>query len=128
MESNLLSLAAQEWMQLTDYIYAFTYGYKNKLYDVNLTFSIEDFPHLAGFQYLKDIVIPRYNATKVIERILDGTININQINKSGQFKQMIEPRLNALVHLKETFVTIYVVLRLNRLREIMKQIRENFLY
>ena len=27
----------------------FTYGYKNQLYPINLTFSSEDYPHLAGF-------------------------------------------------------------------------------
>lgn len=33
MKPNLLSQAAEEWLRLTDYIYVFTYGYKNKLYN-----------------------------------------------------------------------------------------------
>ncbi|MDD4525945.1 MAG: hypothetical protein PHX95_08890, partial [Lachnospiraceae bacterium] len=30
-----------------------TYGYKKNLYQINITFSASEFPHLAGFHYLK---------------------------------------------------------------------------
>lgn len=53
--------AASVWNELTEYNYPLTYGYKNKLYKINLTFSPEDFPHLAGFQYLRDIALPGFN-------------------------------------------------------------------
>ena len=56
--NNILYQAASVWNKLTDYCYVFTYGYKNQLYTINLSFSMEDFPHLAGFQYLKDISLP----------------------------------------------------------------------
>ena len=49
--NNILYQAASVWNTLTDYCYVFTYGYKNQLYTINLSFSMEDFPHLAGFQY-----------------------------------------------------------------------------
>ena len=51
--NNILYQAASVWNTLTDYCYIFTYGYKNQLYTINLSFSMEDFPHLAGFQYLR---------------------------------------------------------------------------
>ena len=54
--NNILYQAASAWQKLTDYRYIFTYGYKKNLYTINLTFSMEDFPHLAGFQYLKDLI------------------------------------------------------------------------
>ena len=32
--------------------------YKEKLYQINLTFLPEDFSHFTGFQYLKDLTLP----------------------------------------------------------------------
>ena len=52
---DLLQQSAQAWKEITEYRYLFTYGYKKHLYPINLTFSLEDYPHLAGFQYMKDI-------------------------------------------------------------------------
>ena len=46
---DLLQQSAQAWKEITEYRYMFTYGYKNQLYPINLTFSSEDYPHLAGF-------------------------------------------------------------------------------
>lgn len=77
--------AASIWNELTEYNYIFTYGYKNTLYTISLTFSQEDFPHLAGFQYLKDITLPRYNPEKIVSLILDGTITLAQIEKASQY-------------------------------------------
>lgn len=48
---GLLQQSAQAWKGITKYRYLFIYGYKNQLYLINLTFSLEDYPHLAGFQY-----------------------------------------------------------------------------
>jgi hypothetical protein len=46
----LLKQSAFAWQEITEYRYLFTYGYKHNLYPINLTFSLEDYPHLAGFQ------------------------------------------------------------------------------
>lgn len=89
-------------MERIDSISEFIYGYKNKLYSINLTFSAEDFPHLAGFQYLKDISLPRYNPGKIVSRILDGTIKLEQIQKGRQYEKMVLTRLEALVRMKDT--------------------------
>ena len=67
---DILFRSAQVWKELTEYQYIFTYGYKKQLYTIHLKFSYEDFPHLAGFQYLKDLVLPKYNPRKTIDRIL----------------------------------------------------------
>ena len=48
--------------------------YKKQLYPINLTFSLEDYPHLAGFQYMKDISLPNYSSAKIADRILEGKI------------------------------------------------------
>lgn len=52
MENNdhgLLYDAAVAWKELTEYCYVFTFGYKQQLYTINLSFPPEKFPHLAGF-------------------------------------------------------------------------------
>lgn len=56
---------------ITKYRYLFIYSYKNQLYPINLTFSLEDYPHLAGFQYMKDISLPNCSSAKIADRILE---------------------------------------------------------
>lgn len=99
--NNILYQAASVWKKLAEYRYIFTYGYKKQLYTINLTFSMEDFPHLAGFQYLKDLTLPRYNPSKTVDRILDTTIKYEQIIKGAQYEEMVKPRLEALVRLED---------------------------
>ena len=101
IQKDILYQAASVWKELTEYSYIFTFGYKKQLHTIHLIFSLEDFPHLAGFQYLKDISLPRYNSRKIVDKILDNKITNNQINKGIQYTNMVEPRLKALVRLKE---------------------------
>lgn len=99
---DLLQQSAQAWKEITEYRYLFTYGYKKQLYPINLTFSLEDYPHLAGFQYMKDISLPNYSSAKIADRILEGKILFEKVQKATQYEKMIKPRLEALVHLKES--------------------------
>ena len=99
---DLLQQSAQAWKEITEYRYLFTYGYKKQLYPINLTFSLEDYPHLAGFQYMKDISLPNYSSAKIADRILEGKILFEKVQKAAQYEEMIKPRLEALVHLKES--------------------------
>ena len=55
-----------------EYYYVFTFGYKQKLYTIHLSFPLEKFPHLAGFQYLRAINLPRFNLAKTMNMILSG--------------------------------------------------------
>lgn len=105
MENNdhgLLYDAAVAWKELTEYYYAFTFGYKQQLYTIHLSFPPEKFPHLAGFQYLKDINLPRFNPSKTMNMILSGKISYSQIEKGSQYEESVKPRLEALVRLKKT--------------------------
>ena len=72
------------------------------LYSINLSFSFEDYPHLAGFQYMKDISLPNYTPTRIVDRILEGKITFEQIQKAAQYKEMVKPHLEALVQLKNS--------------------------
>lgn len=99
---DILKQSALAWKELTEYRYQFVYGYKKTLYPINLTFSNEDYPHLAGFQYMKDISLPNYSSAKIADRILEGKISFEQIQKATQYEEMIKPRLEALIHLKNS--------------------------
>ena len=100
-KQDILYQAACVWKELMTYRYVFTYGYKGHLHTINLTFSSEDFPHLAGFQYLKDIRLPRYNPRKIVDMVLQQKITYTDIQKAALFHELVEPRLAALVQLKE---------------------------
>lgn len=107
---NLLKQSALAWKEITEYRYLLTYGYKKKLYPINLTFSPEDYPHLAGFQYMKDISLPNFTSAKIIDRILDDKITFEKIQEADQYEEMIKPRLEALIHLKtslDNYFTLY---------------------
>lgn len=99
---DILQQSALAWKELTEYRYKFVYGYKKTLYPINLTFSFEDYPHVGGFQYLKDITLPNYTSAKIVNRILEGKITIEQIQKGAQYGEMVKPRLEALIHLKNS--------------------------
>lgn len=99
---NLLQQSAKAWKEINEYYYSFTYGYKKQLYSINLTFSLSEYPHLAGFQYMKDLSLPNYSSAKIADRILEGKISFENIQKAALYDQMIKPRLEALIHLKES--------------------------
>lgn len=104
-KNDILFRAAQVWAELTEYQYIFTYGYKKRLYTIHLNFSFEDFPHLAGFQYLKDLALPRYHPRKIVDRILLKKLTLEQIQKGIQYETMVKPRLEALINLKDILET-----------------------
>ncbi len=97
---DILYLVATIWKELTEYNYVLTYGYKKQLYTINLTFSPEDFPHLAGFQYLRDLPLPRYYSHKIVNQILNHKLTFEQIIKGEKYEDFVKPRLEALAQLK----------------------------
>lgn len=51
--------ALTAFVKLFDYNYKFIISCQKKLNEIKLAFVDKDFYHLAGFQYLKDIDIPK---------------------------------------------------------------------
>lgn len=94
--------AARTWKELIDYQYNLTYGYKSTLRKVNISFSQRHFPHLAGFQYLNDIFLGRYDYNQILDKIIEGKLKYSLIVKSMNFEEMVRPRLEAIVKLKYT--------------------------
>lgn len=99
---DILQQSALVWKDLTEYQFLLTYGYKKELHPINLTFSLEDYPHLAGFQYLKDIALPNYSSKRIVDRILEGKIQLEKIQDAKHYEKMVKPRLEALIRLKES--------------------------
>ena len=99
---GLLYNAVVAWKELTEYYYVLTFGYKQQLYTIHLSFPPEKFPHLAGFQYLKDINLPRFNPAETMNMILSGKISHSQIEKGLQYEESVKPRREALLRLRET--------------------------
>ena len=107
---NLLQQSALAWKEITEYRYSLIYGYKKQLYPLHLTFSLEDYPHLTGFQYMKDLSLPNYNSSKIVTRILEGKIPFEKIQAAAHYKSLIEPRLKALIHIKESLDNEFTLL------------------
>lgn len=100
MDQDLLWNAANAWKKLCKVKYTITYGYKSKLYPINLTFDSSDFYHLAGFPHARDIQLPRFNQAKVLDKILAGKITNEMLEKSKNYESMIIPRLQALINME----------------------------
>lgn len=99
-------------MNLTQYCYIFTYGYKKKLYTITLRFTPSDFPHLAGFQYMKDIsASSRFSPNKLLQKILDGTVDTTPYLCAAQFNDYVAPRLHAIIRLKESLDTEFTLFK-----------------
>ena len=88
---NLLQKSAKAWKEIIEYRYLFVYGYKKQLYPINLIFSLNEYPHLAGFQYAKDIALPNYSSAKIADRIIEGKISFDTLKKATQYKDMYRP-------------------------------------
>ena len=51
---------------------------------------------------MKDISLPNYSSAKIVDRIIEGKITCDKIQKSPQYEKMVKPRLDALIHLKSS--------------------------
>lgn len=52
------------------------------------------------FSIFERYLLPNYTSAKIVERILEGKIIFEQIQKAAQYEEKIKPRLEALIHLK----------------------------
>lgn len=128
MENSLLYRAAKTWDRLSNYCYRLTYGYKMNLYTITLSFSSRGFAHVAGFQYLKDLELPRYTPEKQVARILEGKITQKQIENGIQYTETVEPRLLAVTFLEEILDNEFTLCSFTaRFCQFTTQIKANYL-
>ena len=110
---DLLYEAALAWRELTAYAYQITYGKSGVLHTITLQFDAGEFYHLAGFQYLRDLVLPvRFSHTKAIDAVLAGKITEAHIAKSENY-EAIKERLTAITKLKAALDTSFEVYKFN---------------
>ena len=87
-----ISNALNAFRKLLDFQYHFTVSYSKKLFDILLVFDERDFYHLAGFQYLSDIDIPK-SAKQLFGKIDSGKISDSYAN--------VKDRIHGLQYLCE---------------------------
>ncbi len=86
--------------------YHFKVSSSKKLYDIQLTFRDKDFYHLAGFQYLTDIDIPK-SATQLLKKIDSHKINDELLGSSMNYLEVndsyanVRDRIYGIQYLKE---------------------------
>ena len=101
-----ISNALNAFRKLLDYQYHFTISYSKKLFDIILVFDGRDFYHLAGFQYLSDIDIPK-SAKRLFGKIDFGKINDNTLSGSVNYLKVndsyanVKDRIHGLQYLCE---------------------------
>ena len=93
--------SASVWESLENYSFIITYSKKGKLKEIPIVFDRDDFFHLAGFQYANDISLYKTSKEKIIECIHNGKITLSQLEKSQNYNEKIETRLNSLCILNE---------------------------
>lgn len=93
--------SANVWKGLNDYCFCITYSLKGKLTEIKIVFDLEDFFHLAGFQYASDIVLYKASKIETIDCVLQNKIRLDQLIKSRNYEKMIETRLNSLCLMEE---------------------------
>ena len=113
---DILLKAAQIWNSLLNTSVSYTYIKKDKTkkqetsQEIKIIFDKADFHHLAGFQYLNGIQIYRTFRNKITDEIINGKIRIEQIQKSDNYTDMVEPRLLALCKLQDNFVLCHIII------------------
>lgn len=111
---NKLIESADNWDQLSDIELHIVYGYKKEEKSITIRFKPEDFFHLAGFQYLNDITLPRFSKRKIISKVLDKTIKFDKIQNSINYSEKVEPRLDALCSINSIFEGKFKLYRYNK--------------
>ena len=110
---DLLYEAASAWQELTAFTYRITYGKRGVLHTITLKFEVSEFYHLAGFQYMNDIVLPfRFSHAKAVDAALTGRITQEHIAKSENW-EAIKERLTAITKLRQALDTSFSVYKFN---------------
>lgn len=85
--------ALDDFKTLQNYKYHFKVAHNKKISDFFLTFEDSDFYHIVGFQYLKDIDIPK-SPTQLFTKINNGKINDTILSKSKFYTHIEDSSAN----------------------------------
>lgn len=127
-----ISDALNKFRHLLDYNYHFTVSSSKKLYHIKLTFKEKDFFHLAGFQYLTDIDIPK-SSTQLFEKITNHKINDEYLNLSKNYLKVdnnyvnVKERIHGLQFLKDYIDSKNTIFQYIKNKNPHSRIRADFL-
>ena len=101
-------------------------GNKGKLTEFYIDFNKEDFFHLIGLQYLKDLPQLKKNRAFIFDKILSDNITENQISKSC-FYTDIEQRISDFLLFEELLDSNETVFKYSFNRSSFSDIRAEYL-
>ncbi len=114
---GLLADAANAWNCLYNIRYILDIGKKKKVTRIELSFLSEDFPHLAGMQYAKDVDFglrpAEYYGERLVPALLEGKMDDSRIENSRNWLK-ISGRLNAIIHLQNTLDGEFQIVAFNK--------------
>lgn len=108
--------AARAWDELCKISYSIVLGHRGSLHTLHLTFEPQDFPHIVGMQYAKDVDFglrpAEYYGTKLLGAVLSGKLDERRICNSRAWSR-IEGRLTAIVNLRQTLSGAFDIAKFN---------------
>lgn len=108
-----LQKCAVSFMNLFGKEYHIIAGSKNKLIQLDLVFEKKHFYHLVGLEKLSDIQKIRGNVCKIFDKIIQGKITYEDIEKSVFFNEMYS-RLDYFDILEKILDSEEVLIRFNK--------------
>ena len=121
-----LKEAALLFQKLLGVKYKIILGKKGKLTEFYIDFNKEDFFHLIGLQYLKDLPQLKKNRAFIFDKILSDNIPENQISKSC-FYTDIEQRISDFLLFEELLDSNETVFKYSFNRSSFSDIRAEYL-
>lgn len=111
--------AAIAWSSLHNVNYILDIARKGKLERIELSFLDEDFSHLAGMQYAKDIDFgirkAEYYGESLIPALLNKRMDDTKIELSRNWNR-ISGRLTAIINLQKTLDGEFIIVSFNKLK------------
>ncbi|MBP3359904.1 MAG: hypothetical protein J6N52_03550 [Clostridia bacterium] len=109
--------AAKAWSDLHNISYILDMARSGKLTRIDLSFLDDDFPHLAGMQYARDVDFgirkAEYYGDRLIPALLDKRLDDSKIEKSRNWDK-ISGRLTAIVNLQNTLDNEFSIVSFNK--------------
>ena len=103
--------SASAFLALTHYEYRFTIGRKGETREIRLSFSPDDFHHLAGLHKIRDNdFIRTAKRSKVFDAILNGSITTATLKRS-QYYDEVADRIELAGKLKQLLESSQIVFR-----------------
>lgn len=85
--------------------YLLTLGYNNKEQSLIIVFPADEFRHLIGLQYLKDLVQLKTSAQSCFDKIKNTEISLSELQHSAYFQSHVATRLQNFVNVFDIFMS-----------------------